>query len=282
MNAFYLISIIIGLAAQNAFKKGFSKKNSGRGVYTFSFMTCSAALLFYLLTAGNLQWNPGLIVYAVFFALSFGTATIFSTLAVSCGPLSLSALISSFSLMIPTFYGLIFLKESVSMGLIPGLILLSLSLILVNKRSPGSAVSIKWLVYVFIAFLGNGMCSVVQKMQQNAFAGGYKNEFMILSMCLVVLCVGIAALLTERKYMGHFLKSGWYLALGCGVMNGMVNIFVMILSGLMSVSLMFPLVSVGGIAVTFLISKLVYKESLSKAQYIGFILGIAAVVFLNL
>lgn len=62
----------------------------------------------------------------------------------------------------------------------------------------------------------------------------------------------------------------------------MVNLFVMILTGLMPVSLMYPLISAGGIIVTYIVSKFFYKESLTKAQLIGFILGIGSVVLLNM
>lgn len=282
MQALYLIAIILGISGQNIIKKIFSKGTGGRGIYTYSLLTALSAMGFFLVTSRDLQFDRGLLPYAFFFALTFGAATIFSTLAISCGPLSLSALISSFSLMIPTFYGLLFLKEPVSFGLLPGIGLLAASLFLINKRTKDSPVTAKWLIFVLLSFGGNGLCSVVQKMQQNAFNGSFKNEFMILSLAMVAGIMLAAVLISERKECIKTASKSWYLALGCGIMNGGVNLFVMILSGLMSVSLMFPLVSVGGIVVSFLVSKIFYKEKLTKAQYIGFFLGIAAIVFLNL
>ena len=49
----------------------------------------------------------------------------------------------------------------------------------------------------------------------------------------------------------------------------------------MPVSLMFPLVSAGGLIITYAVSKFLYKETLSKTQFIGFVFGLAAVIFLN-
>ena len=282
MQAVYLIAIILGISGQNILKKSFAKKHTGQGVYTFSLLAYLCAIVFFLLTSRDLQWNWGLIPYAFFFALFFGSAAIFSTLALSSGPLSLTALISSFSLMIPTFYGLIFLKEGIRGGFIPGLLLLALSLVLINRKSKDSPLTIKWLIFSLISFLGNGMCSVVQKMQQIAFAGHHKNEFMILSLSIVCLILGIPLLIKERDRFLQYTATGWYLSAGCGIMNGAVNLFVMILSGMMSVSLMFPLMSVGGILLTFTVSKLFYKEHLTKAQYSGFLCGIGAIILLNL
>ena len=75
---------------------------------------------------------------------------------------------------------------------------------------------------------------------------------------------------------------GYTLGILCGAFNGMVNLFVMILSGLMPVSLMFPIISAGGIVATFIISQVFYKEKLSKLQLIGFVLGTISVVLLNI
>lgn len=282
MKFIYLICVILGISGQNISKKIFSHKASG-GVYTFSMLSALAATAFFLITARDPVWNAGLLPYALFFAFSYGTASIFGVLALSCGPLSLTALITSFSLMIPTFYGLIFLKDPVSFGLYPGLALLAASLFLINKKGINtSKLSLKWFVYVLLAFLGNGLCSVAQAMQQKRFEGQFKNEFMITALLFVVLIMGVATLCKERKDFGRFIKVGWHLSLLCGALNGMVNMFVMILTGLMSVSLMFPLISVGGIVVTFIVSKVFYKEKLTTAQHIGFLLGIGAIVFLNL
>lgn len=282
MEFFYLIPIVLGLSGQNLFKKMFSGKSGGQGIYTFALLTAFSAMLFFLVTAPRLQWEVRLLPYAFFFAVTYGAATIFSTLAISCGPLSLSALISSFSLMIPTFYGLLFLKEPLSFGLLPGICLLACSLFLINKRTPDTRVTLKWLFFVLLSFAGNGLCSVAQKMQQIAFGGSFKHEFMLLSLTMVAGILLIAIVLSERKVCVKAAATGWYFALGCGIMNGAVNLFVMILSGLMSVSLMFPLMSVGSILVTFVLSKILYKETLTKTQYLGFLLGIAAIILLNL
>lgn len=283
MQIVYLISVIFGISGQNVTKKIFAQRTGGNGVYTFSMLSCLAAATFFILTASDFGWNAAVIPYAIFFAIPYGTATVFNIMALRCGPLSLTALISSFSLMIPTFYGLIFLKDPVSFGLYPGLVLLAVSLFLINKKgNDAKGVSLKWAICVLLAFLGNGFCSVAQTMQQKQFSGQYKNEFMITALLIVVGIMGLFVVLKERKSVGKYIRAGWYLSLGCGVFNGMVNLFVMILTGLMNVSLMFPLVSVGGIVLTFIVSKVFYKEKLTTAQHIGFLLGIGAIVFLSL
>lgn len=282
MSVLYLVSIILGLAFQNIIRKLYTQKTSGKGVYFFGFLTSLAAMLFFIIISDGFAWNAGLLVYALFFALSYAASAVAGVAAVAHGPLSITSLITSYSLMVPTFYGLIFLKDPISFGLFPGLLLLAISLFLINKKSADSTITLKWVIYVFIGFAGNGMCSVVQKMQQIAFNGAYKNEFMIVSLAIVVVILGMFVIKKERKEIKSVATAGWYTALPCGIANGMVNLFVMILSGIMPISLMFPMISAGGIVITYLFSRFIYKEKLTKTQFVGFVIGIASVIFLNI
>ena len=282
MNIFYLISIIIGVSAQNIIKKPYTDKTNGKGVYFFSLLTSLSAMLFFVLISNGLNFEIRILPYSLLFALSYALTTVFSVLSVACGSLSLTSLIISYSLMIPTFYGLIFLNDDISIGLFPGIALLALSLLLINKKSDDSPITLKWLIYVLLAFIGNGMCTVSQKMQQVAFGGEYKNEFMILALAVVSIILSLLIIVSERKEIKTYVKFGWHLSIICGIMNGAVNLFVMLLSGKMPASLMFPLISAGGIIVTYIVSRFFYKEKLTKTQLCGFILGTISVVFLNI
>ncbi|MBQ9940524.1 MAG: hypothetical protein IJO74_03180 [Clostridia bacterium] len=282
MAILYLIIIIAGVSGQNVTQKIYTEKTGESGAYLFSTLTSLFSMLFFIVTSKGFDWNPGIIPYAIAFALSFALSGIFGVLAIAAGPLSLSSLMISYSLMIPTFYGIIFLKEPISAYFLTGLGLLAISLFLVNKKNDKCPVSLKWLFFVFLSFAGNGLCSTFQKMQQQAFDGNYKNEFMILSLAIVVFVLGITALITNKGNLKSYLYHARFTAVGCGIMNGMVNMLVMILSGIIAVSVMFPLISAGGIIVTYLVSKIFYKETLTKAQFAGFLTGIASIVFLNL
>ncbi len=202
--------------------------------------------------------------------------------AIQCGPLSLTALVNSYSLMLPTLYGLLFLKDPVGKGFFPGLALLALSLFLVRGKKDTTPLSLRWAILAGLAFLGNGMCSVVQKMQQVAFDGGYKNELMVGALLIVAVFLGALSLTKEGKELKENFKAGWYLAPLCGIANGLVNLLVMVLSGRMAVSLMFPLISAGGLLLTFFFALFIYKEKLAKRQLFGFACGLGAVILLNI
>ena len=281
MNAVYLIATVLAIAGQNIMKKVFNLRTGG-GVYFFTLLSAAAAMLFFLVTGGKPEFSAALLPYSAAFGTAYAVAVVFSVMAVSCGSLSLTTLINSYSLMLPTFYGLLFLREPVSTGLIPGLGLLIVSLVLVNKKTESTPITPKWVISVVLAFVGNGFCSIFQKMQQSAFDGAFKNEFMILALVMVVAVMAVLALVSERRKLKNCAAKGWWCCLAGGTLNGVTNLFVMILSGTMAVSLMFPVISAGGIIVTFFVSRWLYHEKLTRRQLVGFALGVLSVIFLNL
>lgn len=282
MDVFLFLSIIIGSAGQNIAKKAYSKKCDSTGVYFFSVMTSIGALAFFAFTSTGFSPVTALLPYSAAFALCYIVTIVCSTKAMSCGPLPLSSLVISYSLMLPTFYGLIFLKDSVEIGLVPGILLLIISLIFINKKDDSKNISAKWLFLIFLAFLGNGTCSIIQKMQQLRFVATLKNEFMIIALLLVAVVSFLLSMRTEKQDVRVCVKKGWGLALLCGAMNGFVNSSVMLLYSRLQISYIFPIISSGSIIVAFIVSRFIYREHLTRMQLLGLILGICSVICLNL
>lgn len=286
VNGILLALIVIFVSVQQVTKKAFSNRYSG-GALTFSAASCVAALIVFLVTAdGKLTFTWDFVGYSLAFAGSYCFALVFGLLAIKVGPLSLTSLLTSFSLLIPTFYGIVALNEQTSMLLYLGLVLLLAALVLINfeKKGEEKKITLRWVIYILLGFVGNGMCSTVQKIQQINQAGLYKSEFMIVALGISVLAVSAIAIFTERKQIVPAIKKGAVCFIPCGLANGIVNFLVIYLSapGRMAASVMFPVISGGGIVLTFLISLFIYKEKLSKWQLIGSGLGLISVVLLNL
>ncbi len=73
-----------------------------------------------------------------------------------------------------------------------------------------------------------------------------------------------------------------HIAAICGVFNGLTNFLVLVLNGKLPASVMFPVISGGGIVFTFLYAMIVYREKFKPIQIVGFVLGVASIVLLNL
>lgn len=66
--------------------------------------------------------------------------------------------------------------------MIIGMLFFFISMALVNLRTGKEKSSKKtaWLIAITVAFVGNGMCSTVQKMQQLKFSGGFKRIYAVI------------------------------------------------------------------------------------------------------
>ena len=282
LNILYITIIIVGITAQGVIKKMYNKVDCG-GVFVFSAVSVVAAATFFLVRSGfKLTLAAEMLPYAFGFAAAYSVATVFNFLAIQCGPLSLTSLATSYSLLIPTFYGLIFDKDEAGIWLYIGLGLLAVSLFLINAKSGEMKITLKWAIFAALALVGNGLCSTVQTVQTAAFGGKYDDSFMIISLATVFVVLCLCSVFTEKEKILPSIKGGWYYMLICGIANGAVNLFVMLASEVVNKSVMFPLISAGGIVLTWVVSIFLYKEKLTLKQNIGMILGIAAIVFLNL
>lgn len=62
----------------------------------------------------------------------------------------------------------------------------------------------------------------------------------------------------------------------------MVNLLTMVVMGKMPLSVFYPVLSAGGLLATYLLSKFMYKEKLTKLQFAGLMVGMVSAVFLNI
>ena len=284
MEYILLVIVVLGVTLQQIVSKIYGDKVQG-GTYSFTMGTILVALLFFVATSkGKFEFSTAYLWYSLFFGLATSVTLIFTYLAISEGPLSLSSLVTQYSLLIPTVYGLVALGELVKGSLIVGVLLLVISLFLINREKKGEEkkITYKWALYVFLAFVGNGACSTIQKVQQVNCNGQYKNEFMIIAYAMSIVALAICMLKFERKQCLQDMKRGIGCIIGRGLGLAIVNFLVLILSNTMPASVMFPVISAGGIVATFLVALFVYKEKLSLMQNVGLVLGIVSIIFLNI
>ena len=282
MEYIFLVIVILMLGLQGLTQKQYEVMTKKPNVFFFSTVTCFVALLFFLFSNGfAFSLDSEFILYSIAFGIAYGTCTVAGFYTIMWGSMSISNLITSYSLIIPTFYGLIVLHEKLSVLGIIGLIALFVSIFLINDKKEKAKFSLKWLIALICAFVGNGLCSTFQKMQQIACEGRYKNEFMIVALAIVTALFLIVAMLRKEKIADGF---GVCAGLGAvkGIANGIVNLLVMILTGSIPNAILFPSISAGGIVIGFVIAVGIYKERLSKQQLAGYLIGTVSVVLLNL
>lgn len=289
MEILAMLLIVVFLTLESVCAKEYDKKTN-EGALLFSAITVFFAAVVFVISffvSGNngfaFSWET--LGYAVLFAFTYGSATVGTIYAIKYGPLSLTTLFISFSLLIPTLYGVVVLGETADTMLFVGLALLAVSLVLVNIEDKSSKsnvkITFKWVLFVIMGFVGNGICTITQKMQQVNQQGQYKNEFMIVALFMVFASLVILSFVLEKN-QAKCLKIGITSGGIRGLANGVVNLLVISLALTVDASVLFPVISGGGIALTTLVAMTLYREKLSTKQLLGMIFGIASVIVLNI
>ncbi|MBQ7118809.1 MAG: hypothetical protein IJO09_01210 [Oscillospiraceae bacterium] len=282
MNYILLAATILGVTAQGIVSKQYSLKAECQNSMMFSAVSAFFAMIFFVICGvGSFNLNPDVVPYSIAFGVFYCMALFGGLNAIRTGPLSISVLVNQFGLIIPTLYGIIWLGDDIGACGYIGIVLLFTALVFVNLKNEKLQFSRSWFIWLAVEFVGNGMCSTVQKMQQLKFGGAYKNEYMIIALLFVTLASLVSGLY-KNKNIGKSITTALRYAPIQGVANGAVNLFVMLLTGLLPTAILFPSISAGGMAITFAIAILFYKEKLSKVQILGYMFGIISVVLLNI
>lgn len=281
---YYLLLLCLPLAncCQNIAQKQYTLRTKAPNVILFSAVTSVMALGFFLITSGlKLEFSAGLIPYALAFAAGYSAGWVGTVLAVRYGLMAISTLIVSCSLIFPTIYGIL-LGEPLTPTVLVGMALLLAAIVLVNlKFDKSSRFSWKWFICVMVAFFGNGVCSISQNMQKRALGDSYSHEFMILALAAASAMLLGYALLTSEDFKGDFRRCLPFSAAN-GAANAVINFLMLVLIGNIPNTILYPTSSALNMAGTFLLAFFAYKERFSKMQYVGYVLGIASIVLLNI
>ena len=276
-----LLCMPVAVCCQSISQKQYNLKTQEPNVILFSAITSLIALCFFLITSRlELEFTPQLVPYALGFAVCYASAWVGTVLAVRYGLMAISTLIVSCSLVFPTVYGIL-QGENVTPKTIAGLLLLFAAIILVNlKFDKNSRFSWKWFGCVMVAFLGNGVCSIMQNMQKRALGEGYKHEFMIIALLAAFVLLMLYALCTSKNIRADFRACLPYSAAN-GVANAINNFLMLTLIGNIPNTVLYPTNSALNMILTFLLAFFGYRERFSRPQYIGYALGVASIVLLN-
>ena len=118
-------------------------------------------------------------------------------------------------------------------------------------------------------------------MQFGVFGNEYNNEFLIISFSGASIYLLIMCLFFERDSVKTTVKYGLLCGAGAGILNGINNLLTLITYKYLPISFTAPVKSGLGMALSFLVSVLLYKERFSRRQLISVVIGVVAVVLMN-
>ena len=233
----------------------------------------------------SFEW--GVLLYSVGFGACFALVNISIITAFRYGSVALTSLVLQTSAIGVTIWGLIFWNAPFTLFVAVGLILvvISLALCLYDKKTDDSLKQKnfgKWLFLAILIFVGNAGSSIIQREQQIAYAGKHGSLMMVFAVLISTFICLILYLRSDRKNIQPIPKGNIAFPVAAGVTNVLLNLAVIILAtSELSPSLIYPVLAVGGLAVTMLFSIFAFKEKLKWWQWIGIVIGAIAIVLFN-
>ncbi len=273
-------------------KKVYSNRSNGgmTGAYVYSALGCIVSSVLLMLWGGFDGISVFTCLLGVLFGLAISLTDIFMIKALQLGPMAYTMVIVSCSTILTALSGFFFFGESIGILQIVGIALMVGSFIFAAEKKTdekkGSAV---WLLFCVLSFICSGSIGFMQKIHQGSSHKGELNTFLVVSFAISFIFAASMALLfskKEKKPLFEKDNSGKIIWLFIGIMilggicvgtNHKLNLA---LSGQIPSAVFFPIVNGGNLVLTTLSALIIFKEKLTKKQWIGVILGVLSVAFL--
>ena len=259
----------------------------GKGGMFFNAVICLAAVIYFVLTdKGGFQFPKGIWIYGIINSLMYAIGFYSGYVAYKIGSFGLTRLFTSFGVVFSTFFGILYFKEQASGFTYFAILLIVISLFLMNYRKHQKSglqeVSLKWVIFVILTVASNAAITVIGKLQHSAFGDAFSNEYLIISYIGAAISLFAFGFVFEKDSFGSAIKHGVLFGAAAGIFNGINNLLGLLTYNYLPLSFISPVKTGGGIIISFIVSVLLFKERFSKRQYISVIIGIAAVILMNI
>lgn len=288
----YIFLCVLLLAAQSALNKVYQKNVPMTGITQSLYMlivSIEACLLFFLMARGDIMGDIRAVQYgAVATLLVIGS--MLSTL-ICMGHMNLAVLTVSQnagSLVLPALYGFLVLGESVTWLKGLGLLLVMAAFIIpfvFRDQQQAGRMDRTGLLATVAVFVFSGACNIIHKAYTVSGSVASNEAYLTWLNIFMVPILLVSTLVVQRRSGKTFrqLTEGarfrYYLLVIAGVILGCVGMTASLAAlALVDVSVYSPLYASLFIIFITLISRFVFRERVTKANYLSVALAIIAVI----
>ena len=280
-----LCSTILG-ATKNVLIKGlsgYSIKNREFFILQSSLFGAGSVVLLII----NLFTFNGISLTTVICSILYGIMLISGlwcyTLALSQGKTAICATVYSFGFIVPTLSGTLFWNENVTLFGYLGILIL-IPVLIISGTSPKKQENKKttkdYIIPLVIALLSSGGLGVMQKIHQKSSSANQMNTFLLLSFLFAFL-LSLIFSLSLKKGEEKIERKTTSFALIVGSIFSLCNIMNTYLAGVLDSAVLFPILNIGTILISLILSIIIFKEKIDKRDILILILGILAIVLVN-
>ncbi len=292
MQTFLFIAILcLIFTTKSFFMSLLSKKhlhNTADSILINGFIFACIALIF-------VAFVPSAGTPEIIFGIVMGTLTVLCQIsymtALSVGPLSLTGLVYNLAMLVPIFVSKLRYDEPLSVFRIVGILLSIAALIINTKPSTGGKIPKKWYLFILLAFVFNGLVATTTKIFTNDFVPKgvpFPAETYAYLGCAYITAtvLSLVAFLVLRAKGGKpTLRPAPSLFIYAVVVALLLTLFQPIYAYSASIipgTLLFPVYNGASTLLVTVSGILLFKERLSRRQWIGVATGAVAIVLMCL
>ncbi len=282
MNYISLSASMLCMVLKNCIFNSIGKNFKQDSSYVFKFNSIMYILCTVLFFA--LSFTSGVSLFTAVLGVLFGIFTILSNVftikALSSGPMHITILVTTSSMLIPAVFGMILSNETPSLFKIFSMLMLIGFIYLGGEKNSNGKVSKKWIINCLITFFSAGIIGILQKIHQ---LSPHKNELFSFLFCAFACAFAFAVIIAKKQReenSARFSKKHYITAIICGICIFAMNLINLKLSGIIPSQIFFPLVNGGAIVLSSISSALIFREKMTVKQIIGLIGGIISMILI--
>lgn len=289
----YLLIILLLRLPQNMFNKKTSSMVCGAAPYfaygAYRYLLSGAFALLMMLLGGFPTISLEAFAISAIGAAALGLNLFCGMEALKSGAMVIASMASAAGLLLPCIMGIFLFDESLSIWQLAGVLILILAgwMLAGYSRSVTGSFTPRTFLLLIGSLISNGMIMVAQKMFSKYLPDTSASVFSLLAFGLVGIGMGIGLLgqLPDKKKRGEIAqlpKSLWLYGAGLSAILFVINQLATIAARVIPSAIMFPLGDGGAMIISALTGAAFFGEKITKKSAAGLILGIVALIIINL
>lgn len=276
MSYIYVIIAVLLLAFEFALSKKYQSLEGVQMAAAFRFNALSGLLSAVVMAAVlgfRLEWSAFSALMATGMTVCCMSYSVLSFQVLKMGSMALySTFLMSGGMLLPYFYGVLFLSEELTLSRIIGVLFVLSAVILSNLSK--QKVNRKLLILCCAVFFLNGAVSIISKCHQvsTAYKAVSSSEFVVYS-GIAKLLLSTAALLfckKEEKTMSCRLSYG--VVAGAAIIGSASYLLQLIGAKTLPATVLYPMVTGGSIIFSALAGSVFFKEQITRRQTVSIVL----------
>ena len=252
----------------------------GSGIIFNCLVGLAGSLIYFVVCGFKIEMTVFSVIMSVLFTLFLGIYTIIGFKIMSIGSMAVyTVFLMLGGMILPYFYGLLFLDEEITVLKVIALLLMTVAIILQNNGEKKRGKALFYILCIGV-FILNGLVSIVSKAHQiyPQYETVSDNGFVLLKNLMRFLMFGSMIPFVSKKGEKIFqIKPKMYIVIMfSALISSIAYYFQLVCASYLPATVQYPVMSGGTIVFTALLGMICFKEKISKRQILCLFLCIAS------